>query len=71
MDHGEHSTVTTNARSQNKTLKWLGICLGIAVIAIVAVTVFNVGINSLIYIGVLLACPLMHFWMMKDGKHKH
>ena len=20
---------------------------------------------------VILACPLMHIWMMKDGKHKH
>jgi hypothetical protein len=29
-------------------------------------------VQSLGWFGlVILACPLMHIWMMKDGNHKH
>ncbi len=47
------------------------ICVGVLAVIVLAVTVFKVSINTLIFSGALLLCPLMHLWMMKDGGHKH
>lgn len=51
--------------------KLLLICLAVLAVAVIAVTVFKVSIGNLFFFGVLLACPLMHLFMMKghDG-HK-
>lgn len=57
--------------NHNSTLKWLGICFGIVVLALIAVSIFKVSMSNLFFVGVLLACPLMHLWMMKDRDHKH
>ena len=51
--------------------KTLSICLGLIVLAIVALTVFKVSFGTLFFAGALLLCPLLHVWMMKDGGHKH
>lgn len=69
MENHTGHMVKTNDNSG--TMKWLGICIGIVALAIIAVKVFNVSVNNIAYFAVLLACPLMHFWMMKDGGHKH
>jgi hypothetical protein len=47
------------------------VCFGLAIVAVIAVSVFKVSFRSLLFAGAVLACPLMHVWMMKDGKHKH
>ncbi len=52
----------------SKTLK---ICLGIAVIAVVALLVFKVPISGLFTVGIFLLCPLMHIFMMKGMGHDH
>ncbi len=52
-------------------IKWIGICLGVVALFIIAVSVFKVPASNLFVVGVLLACPLMHVWMMKSGGHKH
>lgn len=51
--------------------KTLGICIGLIVLAIVALTVFKLSFGTLFFAGALLLCPLLHVWMMKDGGHKH
>ncbi len=59
--------------------KTLSICLGLIVLAVVAVTIFKVSLGTLFFAGVLLLCPLLHVWMMrgehgrtmKDGGQKH
>ena len=51
--------------------KWLVICSGLVIMAFIAVTVFKVSIGNLFLVGIVLACPLMHIWMMKNGGHKH
>lgn len=51
--------------------KTLSICLGLVALAVVALTVFKVSIGTLFFAGVLLAYPLLHVWMMKDGQHNH
>lgn len=51
--------------------KLLLICLAVLGVAVIAVTVFKVSIGNLFFFGVLLACPLMHIFMMKGhGGHK-
>lgn len=52
-------------------MKWLLACLGLIVLVSVAVTVFRVSISNIFFAGALLACPLMHLWIMKNDGHKH
>jgi len=52
-------------------VKWLGICIGLAVLAFIAVWLFKVPVSNLYLLSAPLLCLLMHFWMMKDGGHKH
>ena len=68
--HNNHSVILTASKSQNTSLKWLGICIGLITLAIIAITIFRVPISTLVFGGFLLACPLMHILMMKGG-HKH
>ena len=68
--HNNHSATLAKSKSQNTSLKWLGICIGLITLAVIAVTIFRVSVSTLIFGGVLLACPLMHIFMMKGG-HKH
>lgn len=50
--------------------KLLLICLAVFVITVITVTVFKVSIGNLFFLAFLLACPLMHFFMMKGhGSH--
>lgn len=51
--------------------KTFGICIAGVAIAIIAISVFKVPISTVGTAAILLACPLMHVLMMKDGKHKH
>ena len=51
--------------------KVLALCIAIPAIAIIALTVFKVSAGSLLYIGLFLACPLLHVFMMRGGGHKH
>lgn len=51
--------------------KLLIICLTVLGIVFIAATVFKVSIGNLFFFAVLLACPLMHFFMMKGhGQHE-
>jgi hypothetical protein len=52
-------------------VKWVGIVFGISALAVAAVTVFNISISTLVIGAFLLACPLMHIFMMRGGNHKH
>ncbi|MBI5614544.1 DUF2933 domain-containing protein [Candidatus Gottesmanbacteria bacterium] len=56
---------------QNSSIKWIALCLGAAFVVFIAIAVFKISVNNLFTVGILLACPLMHLWMMKSGGHKH
>lgn len=70
-NHNNHSSMLSATKAQGSSLKWLGICLGIVTLAAVAVTAFQIPVSTVIFGATLLACPLMHIWMMKGGGHKH
>ncbi len=48
----------------------MGLCL-LPIAAFVAVGVFNVSVSNLLFFGLLLACPLMHVFMMRGMGHQH
>jgi hypothetical protein len=70
-NHTNHSAMVSGPKAQGSTLKWLSICLGLIALAVVSVTIFRIPVSTVFFGAVLLACPLMHIWMMKDGGHKH
>lgn len=55
----------------SKKINWLLICVGVLITIAIAVKVFGVSFNNVVYFGAILACPLLHILMMKNGNHKH
>ena len=47
------------------------VCCLVPLAALAAVSVFNIPANTVIYFGILLLCPLMHFAMMRSMGHQH
>ena len=66
-----HTEMLSAKHGQTSGIRWLWICLGVIALALIAINVFNVSVGNVFFVGALLACPLMHIWMMKDGGHKH
>ncbi len=61
-------------RMERKSLisaKTLSICLILLMVVFVAISVFRVPAGTLFFAGALLACPLLHLFMMRNGGHKH
>lgn len=72
MDHhNNHSHTVSASKAKSSPIKWLGICIGLAAVAILAIRAFQIPVNTVVFGAVLLACPLMHLWMMRNGEHKH
>ncbi len=46
-------------------------CCLVPLAALVAITVFNVPANTVLYFGILLLCPLLHLAMMRSMGHEH
>lgn len=53
------------------TSKTFALCLGVVVLLFLAVLVFKISFDTLALGALLLACPLLHIWMMRKGGHKH
>lgn len=65
---------TDHVQARNNSLisgKTLAICIAVVAIALLAVAVFKIPLSTVAFAGILLACPLLHLIMMKDGQHKH
>lgn len=45
-------------------------CL-LPLVALIAILVFQIKVSSLVLFGLILLCPVMHLWMMRDHtKHQ-
>lgn len=51
--------------------KTVWVCIALGLMALAAVFIFKVSMGTLLFAGALLACPLVHIWMMRSGDHKH
>lgn len=56
---------------KNQPRKWPYVCAIGIVGAIVGLVIFKISPANLLFYGIMLACPLVHVFMMKDhGSHK-
>lgn len=63
--------ITHTPKTSLVSVKTLGICLALIAVVFFAVILFKIPLSTVGFAGILLVCPLMHVWMMKDGGHKH
>lgn len=70
MENMNTKSVTTG-NGKFSAVKILGVCLSLAAIAFIAITVFKLTPMNLVFAGGLLLCPLLHVWMMRGDGHKH
>jgi len=47
------------------------LCCLVPVAALAAIYLFNVPVNSVLLIGLILLCPISHLFMMKFMEHNH
>ena len=47
------------------------LCCLLPVIGLAAIFIFNIPVNTVVYFGLLLMCPLAHFFMMGQMGHNH
>ncbi len=47
------------------------LCCLIPLVGIAAVSIFNVPLNNVLWVGMILLCPLSHLFMMKFMMGKH
>ena len=56
----------------NKRHIWIMLlCCLLPIIGLVAIFLFKIPANTVVYFGLLLLCPLAHFFMMGQMRHNH
>jgi uncharacterized membrane protein len=57
----------------NRHMWLMLLCCLIPIAALGAIFLFNVQVSSVLFVGIILLCPLLHFFMMKGmmGGHGH
>ncbi len=57
----------------NRHMWLMLLCCLIPIAALGAIFLFNVQVSSVVYVGIILLCPVLHFFMMKGmmGGHGH
>jgi accessory gene regulator protein AgrB len=61
----------TGVLPMKKHLLLMLICCLIPVIGLTAVFLFDIPMNTVLWIGLILFCPLSHLMMMKYMPHEH
>ena len=57
--------------NQKHMLQMLAVCFAVIVIGVAMVSVFGVGANNAVLLGLLILCPLSHFMMMRSMQNQH
>ena len=60
-NHNPNETIHKNSPPQ-----WLYLCGLAAAGILIAVTVFKLSLSNVLFYGIILLCPLIHIFMMKN-----
>lgn len=56
----------------NKRHMWIMLlCCLLPIIGLGAIFLFNISVNTIVYFGLILLCPLAHFFMLGQMGHDH
>ena len=69
--HPGHQKSPASAAARGGHSWWMMALCAVPMIGLVAVTVFQVPLSTLLLFGMVLVCPLMHVFMMRGLGHEH
>lgn len=69
MDTAKDNSLKNTSATSILSLRSLGICISILVLAFIVITVFKITPGTLLLTGMFIACPLVHILMMRNHDH--
>ena len=65
----DHSPAQTTDKGGGLSRNWPYLCALGLVVVLVAVFFLKISLTNILFFGAILACPLMHLFMMKGHGH--
>lgn len=71
MNEYSYRSWTAKKDAKTPTAKIFKVVIVLIPLVILMLFIFKVPMDTILPFGLLLACPLMHLFMLKDDNHRH